>query len=205
MRNKLKRSGFTLIEILIGTSILGLLGLGVLGLQYVLAQNQTVVLTSYLAIDEANSSVSTIAREIRGARTGENGAYAIAAAGDNEIIFYTDYDFDGEVDRIRYTLSGNTLEKGVIKPQGQPATYPPNSERVQTLSRNVRNLSIPMFTYYSGSWPGEGAENPLTLPANLSEIKTVGIYVRLNTRGDDPTKDFELKTFTSVRMLKENL
>ena len=205
MRKITTQSGFTMIEILISMTILGLLGIGVLGLQYVLAQNQTVVLTSYLAIDEANNAISVMARELRGARTGENGAYPIAVANENEIIFYTDSDFDGVVDRIRYTLTENSLERGVIKPQGQPATYPVSTESVKVLSSNIRNLSLPMFTYYNGDWPEDVINNPLTLPVNLSEVKTVGIYLRLNTRADDPTKDFELNTFASIRMLKENL
>ena len=205
MRKITTQSGFTMIEILISMTILGLLGIGVLGLQYILAQNQTVVLTSYLAIDEANNAISVMARELRGARTGENGAYPIAVANENEIIFYTDSDFDGVVDRIRYTLTENSLERGVIKPQGQPATYPVSTESVKVLSSNIRNLSLPMFTYYNGDWPEDVINNPLTLPVNLSEVKTVGIYLRLNTRADDPTKDFELNTFASIRMLKENL
>lgn len=200
-----KSDGFTLIEALIVMVILGLLGAGLLSLQYILAQNQTLVFTSYLAIDEANSVVSTFVKEIRGARTGDNGSYPIESALDNQIVFYSDYDYDGNTEKIRYTLNGTVFEKGVIEPQGQPASYPASTEKVKIISENVRNLSFPAFTYYNGDWPLDTINNPLTIPVNISDIKTVGIYLKLNTRNDDSTKGFELQSYSSIRMLKDNL
>lgn len=75
-----------------------------------------------IAINEARRGVETMVREIREAKTGEDGSYAIEKAEDKEFIFYSDIDKNGDIERVRYFLgtanSGGqtqecqTLEKG---------------------------------------------------------------------------------------------
>ena len=197
--------GFTLIEILIALVITGLMGAALLGLQFIISQNQIVAWQSYISVDEANTNVTSLVREVRTAKESENGAYPMALANDQEIIFYSDYDFDGETERIRYYLNGTQFSKGVIEPTGQPATYPSGNEIVKMLSDNVRNGTSPVFYYYNGDWPADTVNNPLSTPANLSEIKLVRISVKLNTDPDDPVSDYILESYSQLRVLKENL
>lgn len=199
-------AGFTLIEGILVIVILAILGLGVLGLQYILSQNQAMVFKSYLSIEEANSSVNEFTRQLRTAQSGENGAYAIESAGQNEIVFYTDIDFDGVTERVRYYLNDMILYRGVTKPTTEPPiSYPQENEKVKELTNIVRNLSAPVFTYYNGDWPNDTVNNPLTLPTEISNIKTVGIYLRTNPVANQPEKDYILESYVNIRMLKENL
>lgn len=198
-------AGFTLIEGLLSIVIIAILGLGVLGLQFILGQNQAVVFKSYLNIEEANSSVSEFTRQLRTARPGENGAYAIESATDNEIVFYSDIDFDDISEKVRYYLDNASLFRGVTEPTEPPVTYPPQNEKVKALTNIVRNLSTPVFTYYNGDWPNDTINNPLTLPADISNIKTVGIYLRTNPVANEPDKDYVMESYVNVRMLKDNL
>jgi len=197
--------GLTLIEVLIALVITGMLGAALLGLQFIISQNQIVAWQSYISVDEANSNVTSLVREVRTAKEGDNGAYPLASADDQEIIFYSDYDFDGGTERIRYFLNGTQFSKGVIEPTGQPATYPTGSEIVKLLSGNVRNGADPAFYYYNGDWPADTLNNPLATPANLSEIKLVRVLLKLNTDPDDPSNDYILESYSQVRVLKENL
>lgn len=197
--------GFTLIEILIAVAIAGFLGAGILSLQYILGQNQLVAWRNYLNVEEANTNVTTLVREIRTAQVGENGAYPLEEALNQQITFYSDIDFDGVSERVRYFLNGSQFSKGVINPVGQPATYPAANEKVKVVSENVQNGVTPIFYYYNGDWPADTVNNPLTVPPALSDAKLMRIYLRLNTLEGVPEKDFILESYTQIRMLKENL
>lgn len=199
------QKGMTIIEILLTVAILGILGAGVLGLQYILSQNQTLVLRNYVSIDQANSNITSLTKELRMASEAEDASFALESLGDNEIIFYSDYDFDGQTERLRYFLDGSSFKRGVIEPTDPPATYPEDSEKIKILTRNVRNASEAVFTYYNGDWPQDTENNPLSIPVTLSDVKLVKIFLRLNPRSDQPDKDFSLESSASMRMLKENL
>jgi prepilin-type N-terminal cleavage/methylation domain-containing protein len=200
------QAGFTLIEGLLSIVIIAILGLGFLGLQYILSQNQGLVFKSYLSIEDSNTGVREFTRQLRTARPGENGAYAIESVNANEIIFYSDVDFDDVAERVRYYLDNTTLYRGITEPTTQlPITYPLENEIIKELTSIVRNLSTPIFTYYNEDWPTDTTNNPLILPTDLSNIKTVGIYLRTNPVANEPDKDYVLQSYVNIRMLKDNL
>jgi len=203
-RTKLSK-GFTLIELLISMALLGILGIGVLSLQVILGQNQVLVINNYLSIDESNRNVTSFTKELRTAQPGENGAYALDITDDQEISFYSDYDFDGDIEKVRYFLDGTTLSKGTTEPSGYPVTYSSTNERVKILTENVRNDTLPLFYYYNGDWPTDTINNPLSTGSRLSDTRTVRIYVRLNTDSDKPDSDYVLESYVNIRMLKDNL
>lgn len=198
-------SGLTLIEVLVAMALLSLIGLGILSLQYILGQNQVAIINSYKSTDEANLSVTGFVREIRSARASDNGAYPLEIVNDNEIVFYSDGDYDGITERLHYYLSGNNFIKGIIKPEGYPVLYPPNQEKITVLSENVRNAGVPIFYYYNEDWPDDIINNPLSQNSRLANTKMVRIYLRLNTQHNLPDKDYVLESFAQLRMLKGNL
>lgn len=197
--------GFTLIELLIVMVLMSMLAGGLLTLQYILSQSQIVVWRNYVSVSEANNNVSSLVREVRTAGNGENGAYAVDTAEDSEFTFYSDYDFDGVAERVRYFLDGTDFSKGVTEPSGFPVSYPQVDEKVKVLSENVRNDTTPIFYYYNSEWPEDTVNNPLSTPASPSDVKLVRIYIRLNTAPNAPDKDYILESYSQVRMLKENL
>lgn len=206
LSNKItNEKGFTLVEILAAFVLIVVLGLGIAGLQSILTHNQLLVWRSYLSVDEANSSLQILVRELRTARAGDNGAYPLELAGDQEVIFYADIDFDGETEKVKYYLASSALYKGVTEPVGYPVTYPSEEEKVRLLTENVRNGEEPIFYYYNGNWPGDTENNPLLPSVRLSDTKLIRIYLRLNTEAGVPDKDYILESYAQVRMLKENL
>jgi len=96
--------GFTLIETLVTIIIFGLLMGVVSGFIVMLYRTQSYTWQQSIAIDEARKGIETMVREIRGARTGDDGSYPIVLAEDKEFIFYSDIDNDGKTERVRYFL-----------------------------------------------------------------------------------------------------
>lgn len=197
--------GFTLVEVLVGFLLLLALGLAITGLNQAISQNQLVVWQNYLNVDQANAYMNNLVRELRMARSADNGAYPLETVNDQEISFYTDLDFDNQTEKVRYYLVGTSLFKGVVEPVGYPATYPPSQEKLIKLTDYVRNGSTAIFTYYNGAWPADTTHNPLNLPNRLAETKLLRLYLRLNTQQEKPDEDFILESYTQIRMEKNNL
>ena len=202
--NRNNRSGFTLIEVLVASALLVIIGAGYLGLQYIMSKSQVVVFNSYLSVEESNSILTQMITELRNARQSDDGAYLIHTADDQEIIFYSDTERDGTVERVRYTLNGNQLFKGVTKPTGNPPTYDLAQEKVKILSSNVRNGSQPIFFYYNEYWPTDTTNNPLPVASRISDTRLVKVEIIINTKPNDPTTDFVLQSQAAIRMLRLN-
>jgi hypothetical protein len=202
--NKKISPAFTTIELLVASSIMIVLGLGVMSLQYFITTSQLSAVNSYINIDYANSTISKISREIRVMRTSENGAFPLDTAADNELIFYSDIDYDGDAERVRYTLSGSEITKGIIEPVGTPADYPEVNEQFTTIAENINNYGEPLFTYYNENWPSDVAANPLPEYLRLSETRLIRIYVNLNTNPNFENQEYILESNILVRSLKSN-
>ena len=203
--SRLRREGFTLIEVLAATILVIGLGLGIVGLQSMVTQNRLVVWRSYLSLNDANSNLQSLVKELRMARTGDNGAYPLETVTDQEIAFYSDIDFDRQTEKVKYYLDGSTLYKTTTEPQGYPAIYPAENEKTKLLTENVQNGEEPVFYYYNGSWPQDTENNPLPIADRLSDTRLIKIYLKANPEAGVPDKDYILQSFVQVRMLKENL
>lgn len=195
----------TIMEVVIVGFLMVTLGLGLLGLQRVLQESQLLGFTSYVNVDEANYNVSQMAREIRTMRQAQNGAYPLVSGNDNEITFYSDVDYDGESEQIRYYLEDRTLYKSTIEPVGFPATYPPASAQVKILTENVLVNPTPIFFFFNGDWPSDTTNNPLPTPVSIAEVRLVRISLTVSSNDNVNSQGYTLNTNVSIRMLKDNL
>lgn len=204
-KNKVNQQGFTLVELLVSLLIASALGLALLGLRVILDRNQLFILKSYLSVDQANSSVTAMVREIRSSSYSEADAHPLESALEQEIVFYSDIDSDEDIEKVRYFLDGAELKRGYINPVGDPATYPLDQERVKILTENVRNNTTPVFLYYNENWPQDTTNNPLIQPVNPADVRLVKVFLRLNTKAGEPQTDYILESHVQLRLLKENL
>jgi len=203
LKNKNNESGFTLIEVLVSAALMVILASGFVGLQYILSQSQVSAWRNYQSIENANAAVSSITNQIRGSFNSEDGSYPLAVADDQNIIFYSDYDQDGVVERIRYTLSGSELFRGVVEPTGSPYTYDLGTEKVKTVTDIVRNGTDPVFYYYDANWPEDTTNNPLPSANRISDARMVKIILKTNPKAGDPERDFTLESDAKIRMLNQ--
>jgi len=108
--NKKKKNGFTLVETLVVIVIFSLILIALSNGIFSLFKDYRYNSQQAHAIEEAERGISTMVREIREISQGDDGSYPIEEADDNEIIFYSDIDKDGQVERVRYFLGGTEIK-----------------------------------------------------------------------------------------------
>ena len=106
-------TGFTLIEVIMVIAIFAIVMGALMNFIIIIYRSQSYSLEQAVAVNEARRGIETMVKEIREARTAENGSYIIEKAEDNEFIFYSDIDNDDSVERVRYFL-GPTARIGVM-------------------------------------------------------------------------------------------
>ncbi|MDD5144645.1 MAG: type II secretion system protein [Candidatus Pacebacteria bacterium] len=193
------RRAFTLIETLVTIAIFALT-MGVVSTFIVLGyKTQSYASQQAVAIGEARKGIETLVREIREAKSGEDGSYVIEQADDYEFIFYSNIDDDSASEKIRYFIDGTNFKKGVTDPSGSPPQYFPASEKITVLSEHVVN-SPPVFHYYDG----DGLEI-VELPARPKDTKLMRVYLVVNVDLSRAPQSYELESSVQIRNLKDNL
>jgi type II secretory pathway pseudopilin PulG len=96
---------FTLIETLVAIVVFTLAMGAVSGLILMAYRTQSYAWQQSMAISEARKGIETMVKEIREAKTGDDGSYPIEYAGDKEFIFLSDINNDGKTERVRYFLA----------------------------------------------------------------------------------------------------
>jgi len=202
---KVSSPGLTLIETVVVIGIFILVVGAVLSFVFYFYKTQRFSLESSGAIDEARRGLDQMVFEIRQAQESEAGNYTLEQAADNVLIFYSDIDADGRVERVRYFLDNSDFKKGVIEPYGDPVSYPSANETVETIAQYVVSTSTPIFMYYNGDWPADTVNNPLSTPANLTETKLIRVKLQIDLNPAASPRIFELEAYAQLRNLKDNL
>lgn len=200
-----RKEGFTLIELVVGMAIFGILIGALLTFQQVTYQSQTQLVQTYQNIDDANVIVNSIAKELREAKQADDGGFMLEQTDDQNLVFYADIDNDGITERVRYTLIGTNLVKGVTKPSGTPLDYKTTNESVATISAIIRNGTQPLFYYYNDSWPQDTINNPLPAANRLANAKLIKISFIVNTDPTKPQQNYATETYVQIRNLKSNI
>lgn len=192
---------FTLLETIVYIALFGLVFLALTNAIITFYQSNRYTLEQMNQLDSARKGVSALVTGIREATYSESGAYPIESAEANGMIFYADTDNDGTVERVRYFLSGNNFQKGVIVPTGSPAVYAPASETVATLAEYIRNAEqgVNMFAYYDTN--GALMAEPVTLVG----VRYVKISVIVNVNPATMPNEFTLRSSATIRNIKSNL
>ncbi len=109
---------FTLIETIIAIAVFALISAGITGFIVIGYRTFGFSWQQSVAIDEARKGIEAMVKEIREAKVGEDGSYAISLAEDKEFIFFSDINKDGQTERVRYFLgtigSGSQTKQCVV-------------------------------------------------------------------------------------------
>lgn len=189
--------GFTLIETVITLTLTVALTLVISSMLTFFYRTNASVIQSAGATTSARRGIEGAMKDLREATFAETGAYPIAQAGPNSITFYADIDTDASVEKVTYTLEGNTLFKVTQEAAGDPPTYT-GSIATTTLSTNVRNaaLGTNLFTYFDRS----GVQLPTT-PAPI-DVTFVTATLTINVNPDRAPEDFTLTSSATLRNLR---
>lgn len=195
------QKGFTLLELILAFSILIII-MVVTGLFSTnILSSENIFQGSLVTQTETQQALQTMATEIRSMAPSNTGSYSLDTAATNTLIFYSDIDEDGLMERVRYFLSSTTLQKGVTKPSGSPLTYSTSSEIVVDVVHNVVTTSTPIFSYYDNNFTG--SQPPLTQPINIASVTAIGIQV--SAQGQSPTVGSYFNAMAVPRNLRQNL
>jgi hypothetical protein len=201
-----KSHGFSMIELIIGISLLLMIGVIIWTFQKDIFSLNSTISDSVVVQDDVRRIFKTITSEIRSASPSSVGAYLIDSATPTSFTFYSDINDDGIKERIRYFLDGNTLKKGIVESSGNPIVYNLANEEISEIVHNISNINnnvAPIFSYYDTNY--DGSTLPMADPVNILAIRLIKITVIID---QDTTKLPNAVTFTtqvSIRNLKDNL
>lgn len=202
MRYSQKENGLTILEVIVGVALSLILLTALLRFLVVGFPLARVAYVQAHSTETARIQLKRLSKALRELRQSDTGSYALAVADPQRIIFYANVDADALTERVRYELVGTDLQRGIIKPSGDPWLYDPAQETVTTVAAHISNGATPLFTYYSGNYPAE--TTPLT-PADVTEVKYINFSLVID---NDPATDPPPVTVTSqvqLRNLKTNL
>lgn len=154
------------------------------------------------SVDEARKILRPLVGEVRSATSAHNGAYPIATAAEDELVFYSDIDNDDLIERVRYFIEDDTLKKGILEPTGSPLGYA-GSESISWVIQDVANGATPVFEYYDSSYDGTTAA--LVQPVSTGDVRLVKITIIIDHDPTRPPAPVELTTQMTIRNLKDNL
>lgn len=197
------KKGFTLVEILIVIFIFSLLSLGAVRLQRDSSFFSNIFGEQLNSVDEGRKILRPLVGEVRSMSTSHTGTYAIEAAEASTLIFYSDIDDDGLIERVRYFLDEGTLKKGVTEPTGSPLTYDTDTETVAWVIQNIANNGQDVFEYFGTGY--DGTTDPIAQPVPIDEVRLIKITIIIDQDPTQPPEPVELTTQMTVRNLKDNL
>lgn len=181
----------------------------ILGVQAVVLVFSKTVKSKAYSIEMGKSafivsrSIGDLTQYLRRARQSDAGSYPIVSANKNDLTFYSDYNKDGITERLHVYLSNNKVYLGIRKPSTSfPITYSSGDEITKTLADHILNsVDDPMFSYYGKEYPEDS--EPVDVPADVSEIRLVKIFLKINIDPKRAPDNIEQETFVELRNLND--
>jgi len=199
------KKGFTLVEILVVTGVLVLIGLAIANFGRDIFWQNLVWSRELVAESEAKIAMRHLVAEIRTAEPSNTGAYPIELASKNNLVFYSDINNDGKRERLHYFLADRILKRGVTAPSGQPYVYNLNTENISTLINDIINPDSLIFSYYGRDYDGTASSSPLTEPIEVKNIRLVKIEFLIDANSAQAPVPIYLSSQVMMRNLKDNL
>jgi prepilin-type N-terminal cleavage/methylation domain-containing protein len=196
------QSGFTAIEILISSVILGMVIITSYGFWRYFSESFQFSFGKSVSLSDVSRTTQRMVRELREAQESESGAYPLDTVLDNEIVFYADVDDDGQSERVHYWLDNNLVLRGIVEPTGDPPVYDPGSEAESIMVEGVVNqLSEPLFTYYNADWPSDVINNPLMINRQL-DTRLIKLTLSISAEVDKTASPSTITNSVMLRRLK---
>jgi len=200
-----KYSGMSLIEMLVAIGILtiAMAGFTTLFLRSWKMNSYTIEMgQSSLAVSQG---VNTMVSYLRKVRQADDGSYPVKSATGTDLVVFSDYDKDGITERLHLYLQNRQIKMGVTDPtSGIPKSYPAGDQQIKILASSIVNTnSEPIFYYYNSSYPGDTTHNPAAMPVDVSTIRLVKIFLKINIDANKDPDNIETQSFVEFRNLND--
>lgn len=143
---------------------------------------------------------------LRKARQGDDGSYPVKSASNNDLVIFSDYDKDGITERLHFYKSGYQIIMGYRKPTSTlPKTYASGDQATKIIVSGgiVNDASEPIFYYYNKDYPGDQVNNPVATPADISVVRLIKIFLKINLVPNRAPDSVELRSFVELRNLND--
>lgn len=188
--------GFTLMETMVALTIF--VFVMILAGNFIVTGFKSYSFTSEqeTAIQHARRVTEAITKELRGTNSSELGAYPLETVESQNLVFYSDINDDGLMERVNYYLDSgdNTIKKSVILPDGSNQ-YTIHAATT-TIAEYINNQTEALFNYYDADMATTTAVN---------EIRLVNISVKVNVTPTVMPNDYYVEADVQLRNLKDNL
>ena len=188
-KKKNNKTGFTLIEVVIGASFVAVIVVILTYIGFNLTSFNINFMKSFEPQFELQYAMQNIIKEVRSMSQSSVGSYPISQAASSTFVFYSDVDADGYVERFKYFVSGSVFKKGILVPTGSPLVYNEANEEIFDILHNLKIGTSSIFNYYDANY--SGSEAPMSSPVDISDIKLIKAQLTI-------TKDDGTATTTSV-------
>ncbi|MEA2088897.1 MAG: type II secretion system protein [Patescibacteria group bacterium] len=195
----MRKSGFTLIEIIV---VIMLLGFAVTLFTNFVVQGYKANLFGKeqdLAVQNGRKATEQIAEEIREATQSDRGDYSLDVVAEQNLSFYSNIDSDDDIEKVRYFLNGSIFKKGIIEPSGDPIVYT-GTESIIDVSKYINNQSEAIFIYYDTD--NNVIADPTT---NKNDIRLIRVSLKINVTPEIAPQDYYVEMNAQIRNLKDNL
>ncbi len=191
---QIKTFGFTLIELLVTISIF--IVVTIMASEFIIRgfRSTTFEAEQGTAVQNARRGAEIMVKEIRGANNSERGDYPLAAIEEDNLIYYSDIDDDGYMEKVRYFLDGLLLKKVETQP-GAGNDYS-GSGATTTISSYVNNQNEAVFIYYDSSYVETD---------DINNTRLINIRLKINVTPERSPNDYYIETDVHLRNLKDNL
>ncbi len=203
MKNNYSNRGMTLTEVLVTLAIFLLIMGAVAAFEANVFVYGRFSSDSLQTVQDSQIILKNISREVRNVSIGDDGSYPIVNVSTSSMTVFSDYDDNGNREKIRYSLIKNTLYRAVVSSSGNPPVYS-GQESTTTIITNIRNSSsTPVFEYYDQNYDGTGSA--MTYPISIPAIRLIRVNLTIDI---DPNRSPLPKTYSTsvtLRNLKSNL
>ena len=200
-----KKSGLTLIEMIMAIAIftIGIEGFTLLFTK--VWKNNSYVLEMGQSSMAVSQGLNKMADYIRNTKQGDDGAYPVQSADNNDLVIFSDYDKDGVTERLHFYKNNEDILMGATNPTATlPKTYPAGDQQTITITSNIINGSgVPIFYYYNKDYPDDTANNPVATPALVGDIRLVKIYLETNIIPNRAPDNVKIQSFVEMRNLND--
>jgi prepilin-type N-terminal cleavage/methylation domain-containing protein len=195
-------TGFTLIEVVITMAIMALIMLAMGAMGSRILRLRTAVTGAVLSQEAINQIITPLMIELRSMQPSNTGSFPIESASTSSLIFYSDTNKDGMVERLRYFLQGNILKRGIVVPSGNPVTYNLANEKINNFLSNLTPDTNGIFAYYADATDINGVA--LASPPTTSAVKVVKLIFIVDQNPGQAPGPLRFNTSISPRNLRSN-
>lgn len=143
-----ERSGFTLVELLLVTALMGVVLAIIYNLLFFAQAGWRRAAAESWAVQEARLVLLQMGREVRQAQAPSDITGPVVVSGGNQLEIYTDTTGDGRPERVTYRrpgagVGGQPLQRSVTAPEGDayPYTYAA-AAAWETVIESLRNTDV---------------------------------------------------------------